>query len=91
MAGVGTMRMRWHSYRDEEIAARLHRACAALGYRRKRTKEEDGGVAGRAYRLQVKKKKRGSGLGYIDIIFLFFFHRRKEDAQIIWLSALVIL
>ena len=62
--------MRWRSYRDGEDELRCARACAALGDRRKRTEEEDGGVAGLAYRLQVKKKKRGSGLGYIDIIFL---------------------
>ena len=78
MAGVGTMRMRWHSHRDEEIAARLHRACAALGYRRKWTKEEGGGVAGRAFLLQVRKKKRGSGLGYIDFMFFILFSEERR-------------
>jgi len=88
MAGVGTMRMRWHSHRDEEIAARLHRACAALGYRRKWTKEEGGGVAGRAFLLQVRKKKRGSGLGYIDFMFFILF-QTKEDAQISMLQPIM--
>ena len=82
------MRMRWHSHRDEEIAARLHRACAALGYRRKRRKEEDGGVAGRAFLLQVRKKKRGSGLGYIDFMFFILF-QTKEDAQISMLQPIM--
>ena len=63
--------MRWRSYRDGEDELRCARACAALGDRRKRTEEEDGGVAGRATGIL------GRAESLFHVFFFFFFRGNK--------------